>query len=79
MYLFPRKVYRDHGRGVQLGAQKEDVHVGTSLLTVYSSFAAPREGRSNAHLRGDYQRIGDVMLKNIQGMKVSWLGWGRGQ
>ncbi|KAL8189971.1 UNVERIFIED_CONTAM: FERM, ARHGEF and pleckstrin domain-containing protein 1 [Gekko kuhli] len=28
-----------------------------------------REGRSNAHLKGDYQRIGDVMLKNIQSMK----------
>ncbi|XP_033864830.3 FERM, ARHGEF and pleckstrin domain-containing protein 1-like isoform X1 [Acipenser ruthenus] len=27
------------------------------------------EGRSNAHIKGDYQRIGDVMLKNIQGMK----------
>uniref|UniRef100_A0A6Q2Z047 FERM, ARHGEF and pleckstrin domain-containing protein 1 n=1 Tax=Esox lucius TaxID=8010 RepID=A0A6Q2Z047_ESOLU len=24
------------------------------------------EGRSNAHIKGDYQRIGDVMLKNIQ-------------
>ncbi|KAH0624508.1 hypothetical protein JD844_032057 [Phrynosoma platyrhinos] len=30
---------------------------------------AQREGRSNAHLKGDYQRIGDVMLKNIQSMK----------
>ncbi|XP_029460341.1 FERM, ARHGEF and pleckstrin domain-containing protein 1 isoform X2 [Rhinatrema bivittatum] len=27
------------------------------------------EGRSNAHIKGDYQRIGDVMLKNIQNMK----------
>ncbi|XP_063160893.1 FERM, ARHGEF and pleckstrin domain-containing protein 1 isoform X1 [Candoia aspera] len=27
------------------------------------------EGRSNAHLKGDYQKIGDVMLKNIQSMK----------
>uniref|UniRef100_F7GEK9 FERM, ARHGEF and pleckstrin domain-containing protein 1 n=1 Tax=Monodelphis domestica TaxID=13616 RepID=F7GEK9_MONDO len=27
------------------------------------------EGRSNAQMKGDYQRIGDVMLKNIQGMK----------
>ncbi|KAM9567154.1 FERM, ARHGEF and pleckstrin domain-containing protein 1 isoform 3-T3 [Guaruba guarouba] len=27
------------------------------------------EGRSNAHIKGDYQRIGDVMLKNIQSMK----------
>lgn len=29
-----------------------------------------REGRSNAHIKGDYQRIGDVMLKNLQGLKV---------
>ncbi|XP_059198578.1 FERM, ARHGEF and pleckstrin domain-containing protein 1-like isoform X1 [Centropristis striata] len=27
------------------------------------------EGRSNAHIKGDYQRIGDVMLKNFQGLK----------
>ncbi|XP_038125805.1 FERM, ARHGEF and pleckstrin domain-containing protein 1-like isoform X2 [Cyprinodon tularosa] len=27
------------------------------------------EGRSNAHIRGDYQRIGDVLLKNIQGLR----------
>ncbi|XP_015218975.1 FERM, ARHGEF and pleckstrin domain-containing protein 1 isoform X2 [Lepisosteus oculatus] len=27
------------------------------------------EGRSNAHIKGDYQRIGDVMLKNMQGLK----------
>ncbi|XP_062303682.1 FERM, ARHGEF and pleckstrin domain-containing protein 1 isoform X1 [Osmerus eperlanus] len=27
------------------------------------------EGRSNAHIKGDYQRIGDLMLKNIQGLK----------
>uniref|UniRef100_A0A8K9V7S1 FERM, ARHGEF and pleckstrin domain-containing protein 1 n=1 Tax=Oncorhynchus mykiss TaxID=8022 RepID=A0A8K9V7S1_ONCMY len=28
-----------------------------------------QEGRSNAHIKGDYQRVGDVMLKNIQGLK----------
>uniref|UniRef100_A0AAR2JND2 FERM, ARHGEF and pleckstrin domain-containing protein 1 n=1 Tax=Pygocentrus nattereri TaxID=42514 RepID=A0AAR2JND2_PYGNA len=28
------------------------------------------EGRSNAHIKGDYQRIGDVMLKNTQGLKA---------
>uniref|UniRef100_A0A8C2GKW4 FERM, ARHGEF and pleckstrin domain-containing protein 1 n=1 Tax=Cyprinus carpio TaxID=7962 RepID=A0A8C2GKW4_CYPCA len=28
------------------------------------------EGRSNAHIKGDYQRVGDVMLKNIQGLKL---------
>ncbi|XP_036400732.1 FERM, ARHGEF and pleckstrin domain-containing protein 1-like isoform X2 [Megalops cyprinoides] len=27
------------------------------------------EGRSNAHIKGDYQRIGDVMLNNVQGIK----------
>lgn len=34
---------------------------------------ADREGRSNAHIKGDYQRIGDVMLKNIQSMKVGMI------
>lgn len=34
-------------------------------------FICFREGRSNAHIKGDYQRIGDVMLKNFQGLKVS--------
>lgn len=34
-----------------------------------------REGRSNAHIKGDYQRIGDVMLKNLQALKVSWELW----
>lgn len=33
-------------------------------------FICFREGRSNAHIKGDYQRIGDVMLKNFQGLKV---------
>lgn len=33
-------------------------------------FVCFREGRSNAHIKGDYQRIGDVMLKNFQGLKV---------
>uniref|UniRef100_A0AAY4B9W3 FERM, ARHGEF and pleckstrin domain-containing protein 1 n=1 Tax=Denticeps clupeoides TaxID=299321 RepID=A0AAY4B9W3_9TELE len=28
------------------------------------------EGRSNAHIKGDYQRIGDIMLKNIHGLKL---------
>lgn len=27
------------------------------------------EGRSNAHIKGDYQRIGDVLLTNIQGLR----------
>uniref|UniRef100_A0A8D0CK29 FERM, ARHGEF and pleckstrin domain-containing protein 1 n=1 Tax=Scleropages formosus TaxID=113540 RepID=A0A8D0CK29_SCLFO len=29
------------------------------------------EGRSNAHMKGDHQLIGDIMLKNIQGLKLS--------
>lgn len=29
-----------------------------------------REGRSNAHVKGDYQRIGDVMLRNMCALKV---------
>lgn len=33
-----------------------------------------REGRSNAHIKGDYQRIGDVMLKNLQALKVCCKG-----
>lgn len=32
-----------------------------------------REGRSNAHVKGDYQRIGDVMLKNMCALKVGQL------
>ncbi|XP_061572130.1 FERM, ARHGEF and pleckstrin domain-containing protein 1-like [Cololabis saira] len=27
------------------------------------------EGRSNAHIKGDYQRVGDILLKNIQGLR----------
>jgi hypothetical protein len=29
------------------------------------------EGRSNAHLSGDYRRIGDVLLKNMGMLPVS--------
>lgn len=32
-----------------------------------------REGRSNAHVKGDYQRIGDVMLRNMCALKVRIL------
>lgn len=50
-------------------------YVSTANAFVSNPFAfAFREGRSNAHIRGDYQRIGDVLLKNIQGMKVSCFG-----
>ncbi|XP_072832574.1 FERM, ARHGEF and pleckstrin domain-containing protein 1 isoform X1 [Vicugna pacos] len=41
----------------------------TNFLKEIEQRLALWEGRSNAHLRGDYQRIGDVMLKNIQDMK----------
>ncbi|XP_063103028.1 FERM, ARHGEF and pleckstrin domain-containing protein 1 isoform X2 [Cavia porcellus] len=41
----------------------------TNFLKEIEQRLALWEGRSNAHLRGDYQRIGDVMLNNIQGMK----------
>ncbi|XP_073204255.1 FERM, ARHGEF and pleckstrin domain-containing protein 1 isoform X6 [Lepidochelys kempii] len=41
----------------------------TSFLKEIEQRLALWEGRSNAHIKGDYQRIGDVMLKNIQSMK----------
>ncbi|XP_077014675.1 FERM, ARHGEF and pleckstrin domain-containing protein 1 isoform X2 [Tamandua tetradactyla] len=41
----------------------------TSFLKEIEQRLALWEGRSNAHLRGDYQRIGDVMLRNIQSLK----------
>ncbi|XP_053521328.1 FERM, ARHGEF and pleckstrin domain-containing protein 1 [Artibeus jamaicensis] len=41
----------------------------TNFLKEIEQRLALWEGRSNAHIKGDYQRIGDVMLKNIQAMK----------
>ncbi|XP_008071637.1 FERM, RhoGEF and pleckstrin domain-containing protein 1 [Carlito syrichta] len=41
----------------------------TNFLKEIEQRLALWEGRSNAHIRGDHQRIGDVMLKNVQGMK----------
>lgn len=41
----------------------------TNFLKEIEQRLALWEGRSNAHIRGDYQKIGDVLLKNIQGMK----------
>ncbi|XP_069858808.1 FERM, ARHGEF and pleckstrin domain-containing protein 1 [Dipodomys merriami] len=41
----------------------------TNFLKEIEQRLALWEGRSNAHIRGDHQRIGDIMLKNIQGMK----------
>uniref|UniRef100_A0A671W2C2 FERM, ARHGEF and pleckstrin domain-containing protein 1 n=1 Tax=Sparus aurata TaxID=8175 RepID=A0A671W2C2_SPAAU len=42
----------------------------TGFLREVEQRLALWEGRSNAHIKGDYQRIGDVMLKNFQGLKV---------
>uniref|UniRef100_A0A8D2AIC8 FERM, ARHGEF and pleckstrin domain-containing protein 1 n=1 Tax=Sciurus vulgaris TaxID=55149 RepID=A0A8D2AIC8_SCIVU len=41
----------------------------TNFLKEIEQRLALWEGRSNAHLRGDHQRIGDIMLRNVQGMK----------
>ncbi|XP_030641780.1 FERM, ARHGEF and pleckstrin domain-containing protein 1 [Chanos chanos] len=41
----------------------------TGFLREVEQRLALWEGRSNAHIKGDYQRIGDVMLKNIQSLK----------
>ncbi|XP_016059309.1 PREDICTED: FERM, RhoGEF and pleckstrin domain-containing protein 1 [Miniopterus natalensis] len=41
----------------------------TNFLKEIEQRLALWEGRSNAHIRGDYHRIGDVMLKNVQAMK----------
>lgn len=30
-----------------------------------------REGKTNAHVKGDFQRIGDVMLRNMRTLKVA--------
>ncbi|MEE6523178.1 hypothetical protein FKM82_021934, partial [Ascaphus truei] len=42
----------------------------TSFLKEVDQRLALWEGRANGHMKGDNQKIGDVMLKNIQGMKV---------
>ncbi|XP_077392480.1 FERM, ARHGEF and pleckstrin domain-containing protein 1-like isoform X1 [Festucalex cinctus] len=41
----------------------------TGFLREVEQRLALWEGRSNAHIKGDYQRIGDVMLTNLQGLK----------
>ncbi|XP_075446937.1 FERM, ARHGEF and pleckstrin domain-containing protein 1 isoform X2 [Ascaphus truei] len=41
----------------------------TSFLKEVDQRLALWEGRANGHMKGDNQKIGDVMLKNIQGMK----------
>uniref|UniRef100_A0A669DG44 FERM, ARHGEF and pleckstrin domain-containing protein 1 n=1 Tax=Oreochromis niloticus TaxID=8128 RepID=A0A669DG44_ORENI len=45
----------------------------TGFLREVEQRLALWEGRSNAHIKGDYQRIGDVLLKNLQGLKVTNL------
>ncbi|XP_027878040.1 FERM, ARHGEF and pleckstrin domain-containing protein 1-like isoform X1 [Xiphophorus couchianus] len=41
----------------------------TGFLREVEQRLAMWEGRSNAHIKGDYQRIGDVMLNNLQALK----------
>uniref|UniRef100_A0A8C5I5L6 FERM, ARHGEF and pleckstrin domain-containing protein 1 n=1 Tax=Gouania willdenowi TaxID=441366 RepID=A0A8C5I5L6_GOUWI len=41
----------------------------TGFLREVEQRLALWEGRSNAHIKGDYQRIGDVLLKNLQALK----------
>ncbi|PWA31520.1 hypothetical protein CCH79_00002805, partial [Gambusia affinis] len=41
----------------------------TGFLREVEQRLAMWEGRSNAHIKGDYQRIGDVMQKNLQALK----------
>eukprot|EP00079_Xenopus_tropicalis_P021716 XP_012813173.1 PREDICTED: FERM, RhoGEF and pleckstrin domain-containing protein 1 isoform X3 [Xenopus tropicalis] len=41
----------------------------TSFLKEIDQRLSFWEGRSNSHMKADNQKIGDVMLKNIQGMK----------
>uniref|UniRef100_A0A8C6SRT2 FERM, ARHGEF and pleckstrin domain-containing protein 1 n=1 Tax=Neogobius melanostomus TaxID=47308 RepID=A0A8C6SRT2_9GOBI len=41
----------------------------TGFLREVEQRLALWEGRSNAHIKGDYQRIGDVMLKNLHALK----------
>ncbi|KAM3837800.1 FERM, ARHGEF and pleckstrin domain-containing protein 1 isoform 1-T2 [Vipera latastei] len=41
----------------------------TNFLKEVEQRIALWEGRSNTHLKGDFQKIGDVMLKNIQNIK----------
>lgn len=43
------------------------------MMIKTKSMCLLREGRSNAHVKGDYQRIGDVMLRNMCSLKVVML------
>ena len=41
-----------------------------AFLNSSLSLVFPREGKSNAHLNGDYQKIGDVMLNNMKVLQL---------
>ncbi|XP_068602111.1 FERM, ARHGEF and pleckstrin domain-containing protein 1 [Brachionichthys hirsutus] len=41
----------------------------TGFLREVEQRLALWEGRSNAHVKGDYQRIGDVMLRNLESLR----------
>lgn len=41
------------------------------LCLISSPYVCFREGKTNAHMKGDYQRIGDVMLRNMRTLKVN--------
>lgn len=49
------------------------LHVTSFCLLSMLFPLVTREGRSNAHVKGDYQRIGDVMLRNMCALKVRSL------
>lgn len=49
-----------------------NVFLSHGLHLLNSSFYVHfREGKTNAHMKGDYQRIGDVMLRNMRTLKVA--------
>ncbi|MGH0138098.1 UNVERIFIED_CONTAM: hypothetical protein FKN15_003642 [Acipenser sinensis] len=52
-------------RRIQLNMKVLQTFAVPGNVPIGFTFTA-QEGRSNAHIKGDYQRIGDVMLKNIQ-------------
>ena len=46
-----------------------------SFLKEVEQRLAMWEGKSNAHLNGEYRRIGDVILNNLRVLQVSYSGW----
>lgn len=56
-----------YSRGVTL------CHILSLNMLIYSLYNCRiffREGKSNAHLNGDYQRIGDIMLNNMKVLQL---------